>query len=163
MSKPGVSSRTAMLLSRAAGAGAGSDADAEVAVRDAETGELCVLNTVCAVDDAGLERPRGARPTAAAGNGPAPTVGNKADAAREVQRMRAEQQTRLLELVGKEAARESLRREVLAAEASAWRRALMKRSFVEERLAAAEELKRVKSDQEIALAARLKQLGLLGR
>ena len=53
--------------------------------------------------------------------------------------------------------------EVLAAEASAWRRALMKRSFVEERLAAAEELKRVKSDQEIALAARLKQLGLLGR
>ena len=65
--------------------------------------------------------------------------------------------------VAEEAARESLRREVLAAEISAWRRALMKRSFVEERLAAAEELRRVKSDQEVALAARLKQLGLLGR
>ena len=168
MSKPGggggggggVSSRTALLLAKSTGA---AEAETEVAVRDAETGELCVLNAVCAVDDAGLERPRGARPTAAAGNGPAPVVGNRADAAREVQRMQAEQQTRLLELVGKEAARESLRREVLAAEISAWRRALMKRSFVEERLAAAEELRRVKSDQEIALAARLKQLGLLGR
>jgi len=156
----GVSGRTAHLLARSAGA---ADAEQAVLVRDAETGELCALNAVCAVDDAGLERPRGARPTAAAGNGPAPTVGNRADAAREVQRLRAEQQTRLLELVGEEAARESLRREVLAREISAWRRALMKRSFVEERLAAAEELQRVKADQEIFLALRLKQLGLLGR
>ena len=80
-----------------------------------------------------------------------------------MQQLRAAQQTRILELVGKEAARESLRREVLAREVSAWRRALMKRSFVEERLAVAEDLKRVKADQEVALAARLKQLGLLGR
>ena len=159
-SSGGVSGRTALLLSRSAAA---ADAELEVFVRDAETGEALALNARTAVDDAGLERPRGARPGPADPPAAAPVVGGRADAAREVQQLRAAQQTRILELVGKEAARESLRREVLAREVSAWRRALMKRSFVEERLAVAEDLKRVKADQEVALAARLKQLGLLGR
>ena len=141
------------------------DKSAAVLVRDAETGELCELNNLGAVDaDSGLERPRPSSPSSGGGSksGGAPLApGDKAGAARLAQQLRAEQQQRLVELIAQEASRECLRREALDAERSAWRRGLMKSSFVSERIAFAETLKHERAGQEVALAARLSELGLL--
>ena len=148
-----------------------------VFVLDAETGERVQLNTKPAVDDAGLERRevrvwgadaphagRGAKaaPAAARPNGPPPLApGVRLDAAQQVQLLRAEHAKRMLELVAKEASRESLRREVLQAEPSEWRKTLQKRCFIAERLHAATELDRERANQEMELAALLKALGML--
>jgi hypothetical protein len=164
---------------REAGASSGP-----VQVVDGETGEVCVLNTTLAVDAAGgaggppaarparpaarptLARPTLAGPAAAFARPPTPLL---PDLSSEQQRdkslllraVKQHQQAVLVEALSREAAREKLRRRVLAVETSDWRRLLAKKAFLSERLAALEDIKRLKLDMEVALATKLRDLGML--
>lgn len=132
---------------------------------DFETGEECPVNTVSAIDVTGLERLKLEQiEKKKKGDAHAiapPAQGDKMGLANKVQELQALQKQRILEFVTKEACKESLRREVLKEEASGWRRKLMKKCFIDERLAASVQLQRLKADHEIELAMFLKKCGIL--
>ncbi len=89
------------------------------------------------------------------------TPAEQRDKAVVMQLIKVHQQKQLAAVIRKEATRETLRRELLAGEDSKWRREVMKKAFIEERMAAAEEIDKLKLDQERALAAKLKEYGLI--
>lgn len=146
--------------------------DEPIMVIDAETGEACALNTVPAVSSSSVggsshlhplndHRSAHRGPTLAEENMPNITTEQQRDKAIVLRLLKHYQQTQLTTLITKEAQREVLRREILAKEESKWRRELMKKAFIEERLLAADEIKKMKLDQEVWLAKKLKEYGML--
>ena len=151
--------KTRALLAKAA-----KDAEKELplSIQDFETGEECTINTITAIDFSGLERLKLEKTKKGQAHAIAPPApGDKMGLANKVQELQALQKQRILEYIAKEACRESLRREVLKEESSGWRRQLMKKSFIDERIAASVQLQRIKADHEIELAMFLKKCGIL--
>ena len=139
-----------------------AEKDLPLTAFDFETGEECLLNTVTAIDTSGLERLKLEKTKKGEGHAIAPPAqGDKIGLANKVQELQALQKQRILEFVTKEACRESLRREVLKEESSGWRRKLMKKCFIDERIAASVQLQRIKADHEMELAFFLKRVGIL--
>ena len=132
-----------------------------IIVIDAETGEECILNTIPAVTNSSLPEHQQRRSHVTEENMPNITTEQQRDKAIVLRLFKHYQQNQLTTLITKEAKREVLRREILAKEESKWRRELMKKAFIEERLAAAEEIKKMKLDQEVWLAKKLKEYGML--
>lgn len=168
-----------------------------IEVRDAETGELLVLNTVPLLNHAAGSNAAGAgsgagllpltrNPASSASSGTpvppgAPTTSvalpssttrsllptlqaaDLRDKAVTIELIRQHHQRQMAALIALEAGRERMRREVLAREESKWRRTVMKKSFLGERLAGAEAVKQLQIDQSLVLAAKLKEFGMLGK
>jgi hypothetical protein len=158
----GLSGRTQAYLAKAEKA-AGGASRGPIMVEDAETGEPLALNDTPAVV-AGAAPDHARRPGAPflpADLLPALTTDQQRDKTVVLRLIRRHQAAQLAELIRREAAREALRRDLLAAEGADWRRKVMKAAFMEERLAAADEIKKLKLDQELALAAKLKEFGML--
>lgn len=78
-----------------------------------------------------------------------------------IEDMKLTHERELADYVAREAQREELRKALLAAETSEWRRATMGKVFLEERLAAAKGLQELKLQQEIALAKYMRSHGML--
>jgi hypothetical protein len=162
-----------------------------IEVRDAETGEVLVLNTVPLLShsnssgsgsgaallpltrnpsSSGPPVPPGAPTTAvplpsSASRSLLPTLeaADLRDKAVTIELIRQHHQRQMAALIAMEAGRERMRREVLAREESKWRRTIMKKSFLGERLAGAEAVKQLQMDQALVLAAKLKEFGMLGK
>jgi hypothetical protein len=166
-----------------------------IEVRDAETGEVLVLNTVPLLShsnssgggsgsgsgaallpltrnpsSSGPPVPPGAPTTAvplpsSASRSLLPTLeaADLRDKAVTIELIRQHHQRQMAALIAMEAGRERMRREVLAREESKWRRTIMKKSFLGERLAGAEAVKQLQVDQALVLAAKLKEFGMLGK
>lgn len=135
-----------------------------IEVVDAETGEVCVLNTKTAVERA-----------AQRGDAPAPRIVStaihdalppivpvdEADKAARLQLLKRQHAAQLQALADREAAREGMREEVLARESIAWRRQEMQLAFNVERQQGREELNKLRLDQELELAAMMKAMRLI--
>jgi hypothetical protein len=155
-----LSGRTRAYLAKAEGGKKGEETP--IVVQDAETGEECTLLTVPAVVNAALpEHKRAKGPQTSTDLIPELGPAALRDKAVLIRVIKEHQRQQLGELIGREAKQEAMRRDILKKEDSKWRRDVMKKSFVEERIAAAEEIKKLKMDQEIALVAKLKEFGLV--
>jgi hypothetical protein len=135
-----------------------------VEVVDAETGEVCTLNSVTAVEAAPAvgDSARAQAPNRSIVDA-LPAIAPMDQAARmaQLQMMRARQAGVLHTLADREATREAFRADLLSREPVAWRREELQRAFAAERVAAHEALNKLRLDQEMALSGMLRAMGML--
>lgn len=156
----GLSKHTKELLRKAQVKAQGGE-ELPIDVIDAETGEVLRLNKVNAVQRARL--PEHQQNSGQAKDLLPAELSETRDKTVLIQMVKEFHRRQVLSAMRQESEREEVRRELLEREHTKWRRETMRKAFNQERLAAAEELRRLKIDQEMALASKLKELGMLGR
>lgn len=118
------------------------EAPAVMEVVDAETGEKLSLNKL--VFGTGTSQAEQAAQGVESHAKRAPRYNSVAE-------IKAAHAQELADFIAREAAREELRKALLHSELSGWRRDVMKKSFLQERLQAAKDLAQLKVDHEVGL------------
>ncbi len=155
--KMSLSKQTKELLRKAQVKFTATGEPAPVEVVDSETGEVLRLNTITSVQRSRM--PEGLQTSVQ--RDLIPEIAEAPDKAVYIQLVKQHQQRVVLQAMEREARREAMRSELLLQEHTKWRKDTMRKTFNAERIAAAEQLRQLKNDQEAALTAKLRELGMI--